>query len=286
MMQPEASPVRLAWVRPGAFLVVAGLHVAAVMYVTIPRPLLPSTDDSIEITIAQGEMAPETPPEPPAPPPPEPEPAPPPPPPPPPPVPEPPPPPPQPEPPPPPPPPVEEPPPPAPPPPPEPPPPEPPPEPPKKAVPEAMVLAPPPPPPPKPPPPPPPRPVVKPKPLPPKPQPPTPTPAPPPPPPPASEPAPGVAEAAAAEQMRAKATYVAKIIQEIRKHQVATEGVGSVLVAITINSAGDVVSATIVKASGTADLDSAALRTVRSIRPGPPPEGSFTIRTNINFVDH
>jgi protein TonB len=236
------SGLRLVWLRPAALATAVGLHVCAVVFPTIPRPNLPSAEDSIEITIAQGAPEVEQPPEIPPPPPPEPEPEPP----------------------------VVKPEPPPPPPPPELPPPEPPPpvvtEPPKIEAPDAPVIAP----------------QSKPKPPPklPRPKPPE-LPAAPPPP---EASAPGVAEAE--EQLaRSRATYAAKVLQEIRNHRISAIGVGSVVVAFSVDAAGDMTSVAIARSSGKDDLDSAALRMVRAARPGPPPDGHFSGRTTINFIE-
>jgi protein TonB len=237
---------RLVWLRPVALATVVGLHVCAILFPTIPRPNLPSAVDSIELTIAQGAPEVEQPPEvTPPPPPPEPEP------------------------------PVvkPEPPPPPPPPLPEPTSPEPPPpvvaEPPKREAPDAPAIAP--------------QPKPKPRPLPPRPKPPEPEQPPPAAPPPETN-APGVAEAE--EQLaRSRATYASKVLQEIRNHRISAIGVGSVVVAFSVDAAGDITSVAIVRSSGKDDLDSAALRMVRAARPGPPPDGHFSGSTTINFVE-
>ena len=243
-----AGQARPPWLRPGALVAVAGLHACAVLFANVPRPALLAVDDSIEITVAQGTPEPEQPPapEPEPEPPPPPEPAPVPPPEPPPPEPEPPPPPPE-------------------PPPPEPPPPEPepPPEvqPPKREVREAPVI-----------------PLAMPKP--PRPQP---RPEEPPQRPPEAKPS-GI-QNAQDEAMRARASYAAKVLQEIRSHKTPAPDYGSVIVAFSINAAGDIVSASIVHSSGRRELDAIALRMVRAAHPGPPPDGAFSGTTTINFVE-
>ena len=240
------NSVRPIWLRPATLAVVSGLHVFGVFYLVIPRPTLPSAIDSIEITIAQGQPEP-PPPEPPPPEPPPPEPQPP-----------------EPTPPeqPPPPPPIVQPP---PEPPPAPPPPEPPPvEPPKRVVKEAKALPP------------------RPKPAPPRPR----DPDPPPIAAPRPSPDPQAAIQAARQLAQAKATYASRVLQEIRSHRIPAPGVGSVVVAFSIDAAGSVTSASVARSSGNGELDSAALRMVRSARPGPPPEGHFSGSTTVNFIEN
>ena len=265
-------PVRRGWLRSGALVAAFGVHVAAVLFVTIPKPNLPASVDSIEITIAQGAPVVEQPPEPP--PAPEPEPV------------------------------VEppvvpvadpppvQPPPPVPPPPPptpEPPPPEPPPpepeptpppvvvEPPKVVVPDAPVIVAPPPPKP--------APKPQPKPVPPRPKPVTPPPvaqpvAPPPPPPDVAG-----AATAAAQLTKARATYASKLLQEIRAHRRLVVGVGAVGVAFAVDAGGARVDVRVVRSSGNDTLDKAALAMVWAAQPGPPPEGRFGGSTTINFIE-
>ncbi len=244
----------LPWQRPVAIILVTGLHLAAAYGLVIPRSRYPYAQDSIELTIAQGEPEPPAPPPPPPPPEPVP-PAPVPPPPPPPPVP-------QPEP---------------PPPPPEPTPP-PPPPPVVKEVEDAPAL----PPPPKPPKPRP-KPVVAPKPL------PTPAPVPPDPPPqvappPQDQATPGEQQAANAAVMQAHLTYADKVVREVNARRLPANGHGWSRVALKINAAGEVTSAEIAGSSGDDYLDSIALRMVRSAHPGKPPEGHFEATIRINFV--
>ncbi len=223
-------PVRPGWLRPGALVVVMGLHVGAFAVLALRPMILPSTQAGVEITIAQGVQEPEpTPPPEPEPPPPEPPP---------------------PEP-------VVE------PPPPEPPPPEPlpeppPPEPPKRVVATAPALPPP---------------IPKPV----KPRPPE--------PPPAEAPPPKPVGATDARDLltQAKATYANKIAQAARAYYVEVFATGSVRVAFTIGANGEVTDVSIVESSGRSELDRAALRTMRNIRPGPPPDGPFSGTIRIRF---
>ncbi|HEY1411880.1 MAG TPA: TonB family protein [Rhodopila sp.] len=263
--------LRPYWLRPGAIIVAIGLHMTALLVVTVPRPALPSTDDNLEITIAQGTPEVEQPPEPPAPAqPPDP------------------------------PPPVQ---PPQPPPPdptppdpqPVPPPPDPtppqaqpddplPPDPippveteaPKREVADAPAI-----------------PLRKPKPKPkPKPHPQVVQPVQDAPPPPPSSPPPPPSEAkqtgeqqAHDEAMHVRATYAGKVLAAIRSHQTPASSSGSVIVSFAITAAGDMTNVAIVRSSGHHELDSIALRMVRAARPGPPPDGSFSGSTTINFVE-
>ena len=247
------------WVRPAAIFAALGLHVAAGTYLTVPRPSLPSAEDSIELTIAQGAPAPEPPPPPPEPPPPEPPPPPPveaPPPPPPPPV-------------------VE-----PPPPPPEPAPPDPPPpEPAKREVVDAPALPPPPPPKPKP--------LPQPQRKPVEPKPPV-QDAPPPPPaaPPQEAPPPPGEQQAQAQMTQARQTYADRVRLEIEKHRppVADLGLGSALVEFSISASGEIGNVRIARSSGSDRLDTIALHMVRAARPGPPPDGPGSFRVPINFT--
>jgi len=240
------SDVRPAWLRPGALAMVVGLHVGTVGFLTLPRADVSATVDSIEITVARG--APEEPPPPPE----------------------------------------EK--------PPEPPPPEPPPEPTPEPKPPELPppVVPPPPPPPEPEPPvvadPPKRvardaPVIaaRPKVQPPRPKPADPTPAVAPPPPP-QDAAPGATEAAA-QLAQARLTFVDKVRQEIRRHQIHAIGVGSVVVSFIVDVDGSPGSIAVVRSSGKDVLDGAALSMVHAIRPGPPPDGRFEARMLINFVE-
>lgn len=265
-MIPATDPVRRGWLRSGALVAAIGVHVAAVLFVTIPKPTLPASVDSIEITIAQGApvvaQPPETVVEPPPVPAVEPPPVP-----------------------------VAEPPPvqprPPEPPPPEPPPPEPEPEPeptpppvvvepPKVVVPDAPAIAAPPP-----------KPVPKPQ---PKPAPPRPKPVIPPPvaqpvAPPAPPPDTAGATEAAAQLTQARATYASKLLQEIRAHRLSVVGVGAVGVAFAVDAGGAMVDVRVVQSSGNDTLDKAALAMVRAAQPGPPPEGRFGGSTTINFIE-
>ena len=239
----------LAWLRPVAIVLVTGMHFAAAYWLVIPRSRYPYAQDSIELSIAQGEPAPPAPPPPPPPPP---EPAPP----------------------------APLPPPPPAPPPPEPPPPEPPPPeslappPATKEVADAPALPPPPKPRPKP--------IDRPKPL-PKPEQPQPTPQPATPPP-QEQAKPGEQQQADAAVMQAKLTYADKVVREVNARRLPAHGHGWSRVALKINASGDVTSAEIADSSGDESLDAIALRMVRSAHPGVPPEGHFEATIRINFV--
>ena len=236
---------RPPWLRPGSVVAVVLVHAAVALFLAMPHPDLTAPIDSIEITIAQGVPEPEPPPPEPAPD-----------------VkPDPPPPPPDPDPP--------EPPPPEVPPVIEPPPPEPPPEPlpivvadpPKRVALDAPAIPA----------------RAKPK-----------TPPPPrqlPPETPPPEPTPSGDTRAQAQLAQARATYASKVLQEIRAHRISTLDVGSVGVSFTIDASGEMVSVAIVRSAGKSELDSAALRMVRSARPGPPPDGVFSGTTTINFIE-
>ena len=229
------AQVRPGWLRPGALVVVIGLHICAVTWLALRPMTMPLVPEGLEITIAQGVQKPEPAPPPPEPPPPEPEPPPP------------------------------EPPPPEPvvepPPPPEPEPPlpePPPPEPPKRVVASAPALPPP-------------------KPKPPKPRPPE--------PPPSEAPPPKPVGATDARDLltQAKATYAGKIAQAARAYSIEVFATGSVRVAFTIDANGDVTDVSVIESSGRSELDRAALRTMRNIRPGPPPDGPFSGTIRIRF---
>lgn len=82
-----------------------------------------------------------------------------------------------------------------------------------------------------------------------------------------------------------KATYIGKVLAEIRNHRISTFGVGSVRVAFAIDAQGNVTLAKVVHSSGKDELDETAIRMVRVIRPGPPPDDKpFEGTTTINFV--
>ena len=248
MIAVSGGTIRPSWLRPGALAAVAVVHVAAISLVAIHRADPPGLDETVEITIAQGMPEPE----PPKPPEPEPEPP--------------------------------------------PPPPEPPPEPPKEPPPPPVVEPPPPPPPEVPPPEPLPEPPAPPKrevisapvlppPPPPKPKTPKPRPVETPPPDAAKPPATTGAPDAPVQQAQAKATYAAKVLQEIRAHRISTTGTGSVVVAFSIDAAGEITDVHVVRSSGRRELDSTAVRMVRAARPGPPPDGAFSATTTVNFVE-
>ena len=89
---------------------------------------------------------------------------------------------------------------------------------------------------------------------------------------------------APARLAQAKATYAQKVLQEIRNHRIATTGTGVVVVGFTIDAAGNMENVTVVQSSGRREMDFTALRMVRAARPGPPPDGSFSATTRVNFT--
>lgn len=100
----------------------------------------------------------------------------------------------------------------------------------------------------------------------------------------AAAPAPGQQQALDnATQM--KATYIGKVLAEIRAHRIATIGNGVVRVSFAIDAAGTVTSVQILQSSGRESLDQTALKMVRAIHPGPPPDGPFQGATTINFKE-
>ncbi len=105
------------------------------------------------------------------------------------------------------------------------------------------------------------------------------------PPPPQEEAAPGATEAAAAQVAQARLTFVDKVRQEIRKHQIHAIGLGSVVVSFILDTEGNPRSIAVVRSSGKDVLDSAALSMVHAIRPGPPPDSRFEAKMLINFVE-
>ncbi len=96
--------------------------------------------------------------------------------------------------------------------------------------------------------------------------------------------APGAPEAAA-QLAQARATYAGKVLQEVRRHQITAIGLGSVVVSFVVDADGNPALVTIARSSGKDALDSAALRMVRAIHPGSPPDGRFEGTTIINFVE-
>jgi protein TonB len=86
-----------------------------------------------------------------------------------------------------------------------------------------------------------------------------------------------------------RASYAALVIAEIQAHRrypdyaLERSEQGAVGVSFTIGPNGRVASASVVRSSGLADLDAAALAIVRSIAPPPPPGGSFAANTTIRF---
>jgi|GEM_PF-2393160 len=83
---------------------------------------------------------------------------------------------------------------------------------------------------------------------------------------------------------QAKATYAQKVLQEIRNHRIPTTGAGVVVVGFTIDAAGNMENVRVVQSSGRSEMDATALRMVRAARPGPPPDGSFSATTRVNFT--
>ena len=240
----RASPA-LPWLRPVAITLVTGLHIAAASWLVIPRSRYPYAQDSIELSIAQGE--PEPAPEPAPPPPPEPEPPKP----------------------------VT-----PPPPPPEPEPPQEPPPPPPAPVKREVADAPSLPPPPKPKPVEKPKQPPKPQP----PQEPPPQAAEPPPPQPQNDIKSGEQQQAEAARMQAQLTYMDKVKREIAtKFYKVSLSTGWAVVHFTLDAEGGVAQSEVVESSGNDVLNALALRMLPRIRPGNPPEGRFEATLRINF---
>ena len=86
-----------------------------------------------------------------------------------------------------------------------------------------------------------------------------------------------------------RASYAALVVAEIQAHRYYPESArahgvqGAVGVAFTIGTSGRVASASVVRPSGSAELNDAARAIVRSIAPPPPPGGSFSASTTIRF---
>lgn len=94
--------------------------------------------------------------------------------------------------------------------------------------------------------------------------------------------------AAAASEVSASqyASMVVRAIQANRFYPASArnDGVtGSVSVHFTVGPSGRVRSAHVIRSSGSATLDGAALQIVRSIAPPPPPGGVFTGSTSLRF---
>ena len=81
-----------------------------------------------------------------------------------------------------------------------------------------------------------------------------------------------------------RATFAAKVLAEIRSHRISAPGEGSVGIDFVVDAAGVMTSVSVIRSSGDEALDSAASRMVRAARPGPPPGGFFAGSTTINFV--
>ncbi|MGO9419687.1 energy transducer TonB [Roseiarcus sp.] len=86
-----------------------------------------------------------------------------------------------------------------------------------------------------------------------------------------------------------RASYAALVVAEIQAHRFYPESArqrsvqGAVGVSFTIGPSGRVAAASVVRSSGSAELDAAARTIVRSISPPPPPGGSFSASTSIRF---
>jgi protein TonB len=86
-----------------------------------------------------------------------------------------------------------------------------------------------------------------------------------------------------------RASYAALVVAEIQAHRFYPESArqrsvqGAVGVSFTIGPSGRVAAASVVRSSGSAELDDAARTIVRSISPPPPPGGSFSASTTIRF---
>lgn len=102
------------------------------------------------------------------------------------------------------------------------------------------------------------------------------------------------AQAQAARQARAgvaqgahsggsTASFGAKMLAEIRRHQIHAASTGSVRVGFSVGGGGAVSGAWVVSSSGDGAVDATALRIVRSCHPGPPPGGAFSGSATINF---
>lgn len=88
------------------------------------------------------------------------------------------------------------------------------------------------------------------------------------------------------EETRIRATYAGKIRREVEANRISPPfGHGYVVVAFAINAAGNVTSARVARSSGLETLDNIALRMVRPIHPGPPPDGPFMGTVRVNFFN-
>ena len=99
--------------------------------------------------------------------------------------------------------------------------------------------------------------------------------APPPPPPPQEAITKPQGEKTEAPEAAAKATYTKRIWVAIRSRVGGLPSAHSAVVEFAIDGTGVMTSVTIKQSSGNATFDAAALRIVRSAKPGPPPGGAF-----------
>lgn len=99
----------------------------------------------------------------------------------------------------------------------------------------------------------------------------------------------GAAGGAPTGAAASRSGYAALVVAEIQAHRFYPESArahgseGAVGIAFTIESSGRVASASVVRSSGSSDLDAAARHIVQSIAPPPPPGGSFSASTTIRF---
>jgi protein TonB len=99
----------------------------------------------------------------------------------------------------------------------------------------------------------------------------------------------GLAQGQSQDAGMSRETYGALLISQVRSHKFYPEtarerGVsGDAVVAFTVGAGGGVNSVSIVQSSGSADLDAAARQIVRSVSAPPPPGGTFSASTTIRF---
>lgn len=79
------------------------------------------------------------------------------------------------------------------------------------------------------------------------------------------------------------AAYGQLIYSEIARHKASGGGSGSVGVVFTVGASGRVVSHSIVKSSGDAELDARVNAMMQAVQATPPPGGRFTGRITIRF---
>lgn len=70
-------------------------------------------------------------------------------------------------------------------------------------------------------------------------------------------------------------SFKSKVRGAIASHAAGLPGTGSAVVAFVVGASGGMVSVSIVRSSGSAAFDAAALRIVRAAHPGPPPGGIY-----------